>query len=108
MHVNKKNRKHHNTKENTTTNKKKTKKRETEKAKKKKRIKKKKKIRDGFMKNVNNPKVRDSRFTYGWNELLVYDIKVKDAFIVLDALAAPGDHEGLEKSLKKKKEREVI
>ena len=55
-------------------------------------LKNKKKIRDGFMKNVNNPKVRDSRFTYGWNELLVYDIKVKDAFIVLDALAAPGHH----------------
>ena len=63
-------------------------------------LKNKKKIRDGFMKNVNNPKVRDSRFTYGWNELLVYDIKVKDAFIVLAALAASGDEEGLESGLK--------
>ena len=61
-------------------------------------LKNKKKIKDTFMKNINNPKTTTDR--YGWNELLVYDTKVKDAFIVLDALAAPGDHEGLEKSLK--------
>ena len=52
------------------------------------------------MKNVNNPRVIQSKFTYGWNELLVYDVKVKDAFIVLDSLATPGDEEGLESGLK--------
>ena len=61
-------------------------------------LKNKKKIKDTFMKNINNPKTTTDR--YGWNELLVYDTKVKDAFIVLDTLATPGDHEGLEKSLK--------
>ena len=61
-------------------------------------LKNKKKIKDTFMKNINNPKTTTDR--YGWNELLVYDTKVKDAFIVLDVLAAPGDHEGLEESLK--------
>ena len=63
-------------------------------------LKNKKKIKKSFMKNVNDPQVRNSKFTYGWNELLVYDVKVKDAFIVLDSLAASGDEEGLEKGLK--------
>ena len=63
-------------------------------------LKNKKKIKKSFMKNVNDPQVRNSKFTYGWNELLVYDVKVKDAFIVLDSLAASGDEEGLESGLK--------
>ena len=37
---------------------------------------------------------------YGWNEIVVYDIKVKGALIVLDGLARPGDYEGLEENLK--------
>ena len=37
---------------------------------------------------------------YGWNELVIYDIKAKGALIVLDGLAEPGDHEGLERNLK--------
>ena len=37
---------------------------------------------------------------YGWNELVIYDIKVKGALIVLDGLAEPGDYEGLERNLK--------
>ena len=36
---------------------------------------------------------------YGWNELVIYDIKVKGALIVLDGLAKPGDHEELERNL---------
>ena len=37
---------------------------------------------------------------YGWNELVIYDIKAKGALIVLDGLAKPGDYEGLEENLK--------
>ena len=37
---------------------------------------------------------------YGWNELVIYDIKVKGALIVLDGLAQPGDIETLEQNLK--------
>ena len=37
---------------------------------------------------------------YGWNELVIYDIKVKGALIVLDGLAKPGDIETLEQNLK--------
>ena len=37
---------------------------------------------------------------YGWNELVIYDIKAKGALIVLDGLAEPGDYEGLERNLK--------
>ena len=36
---------------------------------------------------------------YGWNELVIYDIKVKGALVVLDGLARPGDYEELEKNL---------
>jgi hypothetical protein len=37
---------------------------------------------------------------YGWNEIVIYDIKAKGALIVLDGLAEPGDYEGLERNLK--------
>jgi len=60
----------------------------------------KKKIKDTFTKNINNPKVKNDRFTYEWNELLVYDIKVKDAYIVLDYVGDPNDYEATEKTLK--------
>ena len=37
---------------------------------------------------------------YGWNEIVVYDIKVKGALIVLDGLAKSGDYDELDKNLK--------
>jgi len=55
-------------------------------------------IKKKFANVVNNPQVKSK--TYGWNELVVYDIKIKDAFIVLDTLAPPGDVDRLEKNLK--------
>jgi len=60
----------------------------------------KKKIKDTFTKNINNPQVKNDSFTYEWNELLVYDIKVKDAYIVLDALGDPNDFDHIDKQLK--------
>ena len=38
---------------------------------------------------------------YGYNELLVYDVKVKDAYIVIDILGDPNDYEATESVLKK-------
>ena len=38
--------------------------------------------------------------SYGYNELLVYDVKVKDAYIVIDVLGDPNDFEATEKVLK--------
>ena len=55
-------------------------------------------IKKKFTNVVNKPQVKSKN--YGWNELVVYDIKIKDAFIVLDALASPGDHKELKKNLK--------
>ena len=63
-------------------------------------LKNKKKIKDSFMKNVNNPKVTEKQSKYGYNELLVYDIKVKDAYIVLEALGDPDDFEHIQKQEK--------
>jgi hypothetical protein len=60
----------------------------------------KKKIKDTFTKNINNPQVKNDSFTYEWNELLVYDIKVKDAYIVLDYVGDPNDYEATEKTIK--------
>ena len=38
--------------------------------------------------------------SYGYNELLVYDVKVKDAYIVIDVLGDPNDFEATEAVLK--------
>ena len=36
---------------------------------------------------------------YGYNELLVYDVKVKDAYIVIDAVGDPNDFKATDKAL---------
>ena len=64
-------------------------------------LKNKKKIRKAFMNNVNNPKITKFMSSYGYNELLVYDVKVKDAYLVLDALGDPNDFEATESVIKK-------
>ena len=63
-------------------------------------LKNKKKIKDAFMKNVNNPKITKFMSKYGYNELLVYDIKVKDAYIVIDIIGDPNDYETTQKAIK--------
>ena len=63
-------------------------------------LKNKKKIRKAFMNNVNNPKITKFMSSYGYNELLVYDVKVKDAYIVIDVLGDPNDFDATEKVLK--------
>ena len=63
-------------------------------------LKNKKKIKDTFMKNVNNPKITKFMSKYGYNELLVYDIKVKDAYIVIDIIGDPNDYETTQKAIK--------
>ena len=64
-------------------------------------LKNKKKIKKSFMNNVNNPKITKFMSSYGYNELLVYDVKVKDAYIVIDVLGDPNDYDATEKVLKK-------
>ena len=64
-------------------------------------LKNKKVIKKSFMNNVNNPKITTFMSQYGYNELLVYDVKVKDAYLVLDALGDPNDFEATESVLKK-------
>ena len=64
-------------------------------------LKNKMKIRKAFMNNVNNPKITTYMSQYGYNELLVYDVKVKDAYLVLDALGDPNDFEATESVIKK-------
>ena len=66
-------------------------------------LKNKKKIRKAFMDNVNNPKITKFMSSYGYNELLVYDVKVKDAYIVIDIVGNPNDYDATEKSLKQVK-----
>ena len=63
-------------------------------------LKMKKKIKDSFEDNINNPKITKFMSKYGYNELLVYDVKVKDAYIVIDVLGDPNDFEATEKVLK--------
>ena len=63
-------------------------------------LKMKKKIKDSFEDNVNNPKITKFMSKYGYNELLVYDVKVKDAYIVLDIVGDPNDYEATEKTIK--------
>ena len=64
-------------------------------------LKNKKKIRKAFMNNVNNPKITKFMSSYGYNELLVYDVKVKDAYIVLDIIGDPNDFDATEAEIKK-------
>ena len=63
-------------------------------------LKNKKKIRKTFEDNVNNPRTTKFMSKYGYNELLVYDIKIKDAYIVLDIIGDPNDFEATESTLK--------
>ena len=63
-------------------------------------LKHKKKIKKSFEDNVNNPKITKFMSSYGYNELLVYDVKVKDAYIVLDIVGDPNDFEATEKTIK--------
>ena len=58
-------------------------------------------IKKSFMNNVNNPKITTFMSKYGYNELLVYDIQVKDAYIVIDAVGDLNDFNTTEKVLKK-------
>ena len=51
------------------------------------------------MSNINNPKITKFMSKYGYNELLVYDVKVKDAYIVLDIVGDPNDFDKTEKIL---------
>ena len=64
-------------------------------------LKNKKKIRKAFMDNVNNPKITKFMSSYGYNELLVYDVKVKDAYIVLDIIGDPNDFDATEAEIRK-------
>ena len=57
-------------------------------------------IKKSFMNNINNPKITKFMSSYGYNELLVYDVKVKDAYIVLDIVGDPNDFDTTEKTLK--------
>ena len=66
-------------------------------------LKNKKKIKKSFEDNVNNPKITKFMSSYGYNELLVYDVKVKDAYIVIDIVGDPDDYDATEKSLKQVK-----
>ena len=63
-------------------------------------LKMKKKINKSFMDNVNNPRITKFMSKYGYNELLVYDVKVKDAYIVIDVIGDPNDYETTEKAIK--------
>ena len=63
-------------------------------------LKMKKKIKNSFENNINNPKITKFMSKYGYNELLVYDVKVKDAYIVLDIVGNPNDFEATEKTIK--------
>ena len=63
-------------------------------------LKNKKKIKKSFEDNVNNPKITKFMSSYGYNELLVYDTKVKDAYIVIDAVGDPNDFKATDKALK--------
>ena len=66
-------------------------------------LKNKKKIKKSFEDNINNPKITKFMSSYGYNELLVYDVKVKDAYIVIDIVGDPNDYDATEKSLKQVK-----
>ena len=67
-------------------------------------LKNKKKIKKSFMDNVNNPKITTFMSKYGYNELLVYDTKVIDAYLVIDILGNQNDYEKTERNLKRAKD----
>ena len=67
-------------------------------------LKHKKAIKKSFWNNVNNPKITKFMSSYGYNELLVYDTKVKDAYLVIDILGSPNNYEKTERSLKRAKD----
>ena len=62
-------------------------------------LKNKKKIRKSFEDNINNPKITAFMTKLGYNELLVYDVKVKDAYIVIDVVGDPNDFKATDKAL---------
>ena len=61
-------------------------------------------IKKSFMDNVNNPKITKFMSSYGYNELLVYDTKVIDAYLVIDILGNANDYEKTERNLKRAKD----
>jgi hypothetical protein len=63
-------------------------------------LKMKKTIKKSFENNINNPRTTKFMSKYGYNELLVYDVKVKDAYIVLDIVGDPNDFDATEKAIK--------
>ena len=63
-------------------------------------LKMKKTIKKSFMQNVNNPKITKFMSKYGYNELLVYDVQVKDVYIVIDYVGDPNDYDATEKTIK--------
>jgi len=67
-------------------------------------LKNKKKIKKSFEDNVNNPKITKFMSKYGYNELLVYDTKVIDAYLVIDILGNQNDYEKTERNLKRAKD----
>ena len=62
------------------------------------------KIKKAFMNNVNNPKITTFMSKYGYNELLVYDTKVIDAYLVIDILGSANDYDKTERNLKRAKD----
>ena len=67
-------------------------------------LKNKKIIKKSFWKNVNNPKITTFMSKYGYNELLVYDTQVIDAYLVIDILGNQNDYEKTERNLKRAKD----
>ncbi len=57
-------------------------------------------IKKSFENNINNPRITKFMSSYGYNELLVYDVKVKDAYIVIDIVGDSNDFKATEKVLK--------
>jgi len=66
-------------------------------------LKNQKKIKKAFWKNVNNPKITTFMSSYGYNELLVYDVEVKDAYLVIDILGSANNYDKTERNLKRAK-----
>ena len=62
-------------------------------------LKMKKTIKKSFENNINNPRITKFMSKYGYNELLVYDVKVKDAYIVIDLVGDPNDFETTDKAI---------
>jgi hypothetical protein len=64
-------------------------------------LKNKKIIKKSFWNNVNNPKITKFMSSYGYNELLVYDTQVQDAYVVLDIIGDPNDYDKTEERMKR-------